>query len=155
MEKEHGSYLADYNKAKEDYQNTLASASDQAVSAEERDKRKSLAEDKLKRVRDAQTAVAEFERRANETFAELRSRMKGRVLAEVRSAVDAKAKSGGFALVLDTGESSDPNNTPVVLYTNHENDLTQAVINQLNADAPSKASQPEDAPKGKPEGKKR
>src|SRR5258708_40368901 len=48
MQKEQKSMLDDWKKAKEDYQNLLTSANDIAVSAEERDKRKKTAEDKLK-----------------------------------------------------------------------------------------------------------
>jgi hypothetical protein len=77
------------------------------------------------------------------------------VLAEVRAVVEAKAKTGGFALVLDIGESADPNNTPAVLFTNHENDLTQAVIDGLNAGAPPKAAKGEESPPQKKEGKKK
>src|ERR1041385_1389147 len=47
MEKEHKGFLDDWNKAKADYQKLLESANDQAVSAEERDKRKKNAEKKL------------------------------------------------------------------------------------------------------------
>jgi hypothetical protein len=34
------------------------------------------------------------------------------------------------------------NNTPVVLFTNGESDLTQAVLDQLNAAAPVETSKP-------------
>ena len=47
MEKEHKNMLDDWKKAKEDYQGLLAGANDQAVSSEEREKRKKAAEEKL------------------------------------------------------------------------------------------------------------
>src|SRR6516225_1514936 len=47
MEKEDRNMVDDYKKVKDDYQSLLSSANDQAVSAEERDKRKTSAEDKL------------------------------------------------------------------------------------------------------------
>src|SRR5712671_741504 len=43
MEKEDRNMVDDYKKVKEDYQSLLATANDQAVSAEERDKRKTSA----------------------------------------------------------------------------------------------------------------
>src|SRR6266704_5993494 len=52
MEKEHKNMLDDWKKAKEDYQSLLGSANDQAVSTDERDKRKKLAEDKFKQIKD-------------------------------------------------------------------------------------------------------
>src|SRR5215467_14673696 len=48
MEKEHKNMLDDWKKAKEDYQGMLAGANDQAVSSDEREKRKRSAEEKLK-----------------------------------------------------------------------------------------------------------
>src|SRR5689334_5756638 len=62
MEKEDRNMVDDYKKAKDDYQSLLASANDQAVSAEERDKRKTAAEEKLRRMKEMEETIAQYER---------------------------------------------------------------------------------------------
>src|ERR1041385_101163 len=57
MEKEDKNMLDDYKKLKDDYQNLLNSANDQAISLEERDKRKQLAEAKLKQMKDLEETI--------------------------------------------------------------------------------------------------
>ena len=52
MEKSHKEMLDEWKKAKEDYQKLLEDANNQAVSAEQRDKRKKAAEDKIKELHD-------------------------------------------------------------------------------------------------------
>ena len=44
---------------------------------------------------------------------------------------------------IDTAAES-ANNTPVVLYSNNENDMTEAVLSQLNAGAPADAPKAQD-----------
>jgi len=61
--------------------------------------------------------------------------MRDNILAEVRKVVESKAKSMGSSMVIDVGAET-PNATPIVLYTNGENDITAAVLEQLNANAP-------------------
>src|SRR6476646_11443698 len=52
IEKEDRNMVDDYKKAKEEYQSLLTSANDQAVSSDERDKRKNAAEEKLRRMKE-------------------------------------------------------------------------------------------------------
>ncbi len=143
MEKEHKSMLDDYKKAKEDYQTLLTEANNQTLSLEERDKRKKSAEDKFKQIKETEDSIAQYERQARTTLDEQRKRMRDSIVDEIRTTVSGKAKAAGYALVLDTVADS-ANNTPIVLYSNNENDLTTAVLTQLNAGAPA------DAPKTDP-----
>ena len=135
MEKEHKNMLEDWKKAKEDYQGLLNSANDQAVSSEERDKRKRSAEDKLKFIKETEETITQYERQARATLDEQRKRMRDNILGEIRNVLNAKAKSSNFSMVLDTASES-ANNTPIVLFTNNENDMTETVLSQLNAGAP-------------------
>ena len=64
--------------------------------------------------------------------------MRDSILEEIRTTVNGKAKAAGYALVFDTAAES-ANNTPIVLYSNNENDITEAVLSQLNAGAPADA----------------
>jgi outer membrane protein len=135
IEKEHKSMIEDFKKAKEEYQTLLTEANNQTLSLDEREKRKKSAEDKLKQLKDSEDAITQYERQARTTLDEQKKRMRDSILEEIRTTVNGKAKSAGYALVLDTAAES-ANNTPMVLYSNNENDLTEAVLSQLNSGAP-------------------
>jgi outer membrane protein len=136
MDKDFKTMVADYDKAKEDYQKLVASAADQAVSSDERAKRKQAAEDKLKSIKDTEDSLTEYRRTATAKLDEQKRRMRDNILGEIRNVLNAKAKAASYTLVIDTAAES-ANGTPVVLYTDNSNDLTDAVLEQLNAAAPS------------------
>jgi len=152
MEKSHKEMLDEWKKAKEDYQKLLEDANNQAVSAEQRDKRKKAAEDKLKDIRTAEDSITQFERQASATIGEQKSRMRKNILDEIKLAISSKARAGGYALVLDSGaetyvaDPAGPYYTPALLYTSDENDLTTAVIAQLNAGAPIETPESDQKP---------
>lgn len=123
-----------WNKAKEEYQKLAAAASDQAVSADERDKRKRDAEGKLKDMKDIESNAAQFQRQAGAILQEEKSRKTKNLLDEIKLAVAGRAKAGGYTLVLDSDS---------VLFTSGESDITDAVLTQLNASAPPELSKPE------------
>src|SRR5262245_21198539 len=68
MEKEHKGLLEDWKKKKEEYQKLLSDANDQAVSSEERARRKKSAEEKLKDIKDMEDTIQSFERQARTTL---------------------------------------------------------------------------------------
>jgi len=139
MEKEHKNMLEDWKKAKEDYNGLLSGANDQAVSQAERDKRKKSAEDKLKYLKETEDSILQYEKQARATLDDQKQRMRNNILGEIRTILNAKAKTSGFTLVIDTASES-ANNTPIVLFNANENDLTDAILAQLNASAPSDAA---------------
>lgn len=128
----------DIKKGEDEYRKLSDDANDQAVSAEERDKRKKAAETKLKSISELKERAREFDRNASANLNEQAQRMSERIDERIRAVVSARAKSAGFALVLDTAARS-ADNRPVVVYNNGENDITDGVIEQLNADAPPDA----------------
>lgn len=145
---------AKWQKVKEEYQKLLTDASDPVVSAEEKDKRKKAAEDKFKEMKDDTDNIEQFERTAEATRRAQLQRTHDNILSEIRTVIAAKAKAGGFALVLDT---SDPiyvadvtQLTPTVLYSSGENDFTDAVLAQLNAGAPVTIPKPNGKTNGPP-----
>src|SRR5204862_4514246 len=83
MEKEHKNMLEDWKKAKEDYQGLLAGANDQAVSSDERDKRKKSAEEKLKYIKDTEDTIIQYEKQARSTLDDQRRRMRDNILSEI------------------------------------------------------------------------
>ncbi|MGO8678681.1 MAG: OmpH family outer membrane protein [Limisphaerales bacterium] len=156
-EKEHATMVEDYRKLTQDYKTTLGTANDQAVSAQERDNRKKLAEDKLKQLKKAEEALVEYERSAQSTYQDQIARVHDKVIDEIRSVLDAKARAAGYNLVFDLAAVGG-NGIPVILFHNDtEHDLTQTVLEQLNATAPPEApktqnpqKQPEKNEKKKP-----
>jgi len=146
-EKEHKDMLDSYTKAKADYQTLLADANNQAISNEERDKRKKVAEDKLKELKDDEDSISQFERSARARLDERRQRMRNNIVEEIRKVLNSKAKTAGYSLLLDSSAEG-ASGTPVLLYSNNEEDITDSVLQQLNAAAPPelpKTSEPSDS----------
>jgi len=136
MEKEFKNMGTDFNKAKDEYQRDLAAANDQAVSQDERDRRKRSAEDKLKYLRDQEDTMRQYRAQATATLDEQGRRMRENILGEIRTLVNTKAKNAGYAMVVDTSAES-AKGTPIVLFTNGENDITETIVSQLNSTAPA------------------
>jgi outer membrane protein len=162
IEKDHKNMLDDWKKAKDEYQALLSEANNQTLSFEEREKRKKSAEDKLKQIKDSEDGIAQYERQARTTLDEQRKRMRDSIVEEIRAAVNSKAKSAGFALVIDAGAESGNGNpaagtpgTPVFLYVNNENDITDAVLSQLNAGAPAETPKTEEKTADKKDDRKK
>lgn len=125
----------------EDYRRISDEANDPLISAEERDKRKLAAEARLKAISEMKERAREFDRNASANLNEQAQRMSERIDERIRAVVAARAKTAGYSLVLDTAALS-KDNRPVVVYTNGENDITDGVLQQLNADAPPEGAKP-------------
>jgi len=152
FEKAEKEKAATYNKAKDDYQKLYDSMSDPAVSAQERDKRKKALDDKVRDIKDQEQAIGEFERYWQTQLQEQFKRAHDGIVTDIRTAVSAKSKADGYALVIDTAAQS-VNGTPVILYSvPGDNDITDAVIKQLNAGAPVDITST-DKPAAKPDDK--
>jgi len=145
MEKDIKAMLAEYDKTNSVYQTLLGDANNSALSAEERDKRKKSAEQAFKQLKELEDAIRKYQRTAESNLDEQRTRLIDNIVAEIRTVVTAKAKSAGDALVFDTSATSF-NRTPVVLYSNNENDLTDAILTQLNLGAPADVPKTEEKP---------
>ncbi len=135
----------DYQKAQEDYKKLVDSSNDQAVSADERDKRKKTSETKLIELQEIDKSIVQFRRQTQGTLDEQKRRMRDNILKEIREVINTKAKSAGFTLVLDTAAES-VNQTPVLMYTNGENDVSDEILTTLNANAPVGALDAKDKP---------
>jgi Skp family chaperone for outer membrane proteins len=117
-------------KANADYKQTLDQANDSAISADEREKRKSSAQDKAKDVNSKQVAFEQYQRQAETQLADKSQRMISNLVKEIQDAAAAKAKAGGYSLVINSA------NTEMFIYTSADTDITPAVLAQLNAGAP-------------------
>jgi Skp family chaperone for outer membrane proteins len=154
IEKDHKTMIEDWKKAKDDYQALLTEANNQTLSLDEREKRKKSAEDKFKQIKDSEDAIAQYERQARTTLDEQRKRMRDKIVEEIRATLKGKAASAGYAIVFDTAAEG-ANGTPMVLYSNTENDLTDSVLSQLNAGAPAETAKAEEKPAASKDEKKK
>jgi len=136
LEKTAKGMLDDYRKANEEYKGLVEAASDSAISADEKQKRRKSAEDKLLEIRNLEQQVQQYQRQSEATLLEKRKRMRDQILREIRETVVAKSKAAGFTFVIDVAADS-VNQTPIVLYSNGENDMTEELLKQLNANEPA------------------
>jgi outer membrane protein len=132
-----------YQKANEEYKKLIESAGDQAMSADEREKRKKQAEVKLSDIQGLESQIRQFQNTARSTLIEEQRRLRDTILEQIRNVIIAKAKKASYSLVLDTAAQS-KNETLVVLYSNGENDMTEDVLKELNKDAPAEFLKPSD-----------
>jgi outer membrane protein len=121
-------------KAQDDYKKLDADARDQAVSVEEREKRKKAAVEKLKDIEQIKADLERYDRRTTSEWNLQYMKARDALLEEIRAVVNAKAKTGGFALVIDASAQT-PDRTPIVLYSTAD-DITESVVSQINANAP-------------------
>jgi outer membrane protein len=135
MDKDYTTMAQDLKKKNEQYEQLLESASDPAVSDQERQRRKDSAGDLLKQLQDNKAAIDQYERQAQMTLTDQKQRMRDNILDEIKKVVAAQAKSGGYTLVLDSAAQT-VNGTPSIVFTTGEGDLTTDVLKQLNAAAP-------------------
>jgi outer membrane protein len=148
LAKESKAYMEQYQKASEEYKKLLDEANNQAVSQDEREKRKKAAEGKLVEIKELETTIRQFENTARTTLEEKKRQMREKILGAIRDIINAKAKAAGYAMVIDTAAES-VNQTPVVMYNNGDNDITAAVLKELNASAPILPKSEEPPKKGK------
>ena len=135
LDQEYAKMAQKLKKGSDDYQTMLESANDQAVSQDERDKRKQAADDELRQLQDLKATTDQFQRQAQITISDQRQRMRDSILDEIKKAISDKAKTGGDTIVLDTAAET-VNGTPAILFTTGDNDLTDDVLKQLNSTAP-------------------
>jgi len=143
LDKELKALTDQYQKTTDDYKKALDNANNQAVSADERDKSKKTAETKFLEIKELEQSIEQFRRQAAATLGEQERRMRDNILGEIRNVINGKAKAGSFSLVLDVAAET-INKTPAVLYSNGENDISDAVLKDLNAAAPPDALKADD-----------
>jgi len=135
LKKDNAALIEEHTKAVDDYKKALDEANNQAVSADEREKRKKEAEGKLIRINDLRQTIDQFERTAKGNIDEKLRQSREKIVKEIKEVIATKCKSNGMSMVFDSGTSE--GRLPMVLYTNGTNDLTDEILTQLNANAPS------------------
>jgi outer membrane protein len=127
--------IEDYRKANEDYKKLIDQSNDQVLATEERERRKKTAETKLMELQEIEKSVKQFEAQARTSLGEMEKRMRDKIVGEIRDVVNNLARSGGYSIVFDVAAVT-AYQTPIILFNNGENDLTEAVIKEINAAAP-------------------
>jgi len=131
-------------KAQADYKKLLEQANDTAISADEREKRRQAATDKVKEMNSSKLALEQFQRQAESQLADQSQRMSANIVSEIQKVVAEKAKAAGYTLVLNT------TTVEVVVYSDSTVDISDAVLAQLNAGAPIDVTKPLATPAGTP-----
>jgi outer membrane protein len=126
----------DLEKAQTDYKTLLDQSNDQAISADERAKRKDLATAKAKEIANSKIALEQFQRQAEAQLQDQSQRMSGNLVTEIQGAVADKAKAGGYTMVFNAAALE------VVVYADSKVDITDSVVSQLNAGAPIDLTKP-------------
>jgi outer membrane protein len=135
VQKDRKDMVDKYKNLEADWKKLIDRANDQAISSDERDKAKLQGEKKLVELRETEQAVNDYDRVAQQKLFEKKKLKWDAIVAEIRQVVNAKSKSAGYSLVLDVSGDT-MNNTPMVLYTDGQNDVTDMILKELNATAP-------------------
>lgn len=149
LDKKRKDMITDAQKAEADYKKLVESASDSAVSLEERDKRKSAAAGKLRELQEIEQSVGQFDRSARAQLAEQQRNLRDKIVGEIREILNKKAKAAGYSAVLDSAAESTAG-TPIILFNGALPELTDEILTQLNATAPAGALQVPVAPSPSP-----
>ena len=123
-------------KTQNEYKQLLDQATDQAISPDEREKRKQSAGDKAKEMSNSKIALDQFQRQAEAQLADQKQRMSGNITTEIRKVVADQAKATGATVVLNA------NITDIIVFTDPSTDITENVLKQLNAGAPIDVTKP-------------
>jgi len=134
IQKEGKAHLEAHQRAVDEYKKALDDANNQAVSADERDKRKQAAETKLLEIKELEQIVQQYERTAQGQITEQRRQAHEKIMNDIRTIASNKAKELGYTLVLNS--DADSAQTPIVVYTSGTDDITTTVLTQLNSTAP-------------------
>ena len=109
-----------FQKGKEELQKFQATPTDPAAVA------------KIKELKEMEQGILQFEAKARADADEESRKLRGELLAEMRKVIDAKAKAGNYAIVVNiSGENAV--GIPNVLYSTEEDDITKDVLTELNA----------------------
>lgn len=133
-EKERRKMQEDFEKLNAEFRELDRSSRDPAVSEEEQRKRRDAANSKLLEIREIERSVRDYDTNFRTQITDQIQRLRENIFRDIREVVEAKARVAGYNLVLNT--AAEQNQVPVIMFTSGLPDLTQEVLNELNAKAP-------------------
>jgi outer membrane protein len=134
MEKDLKGMEEELKKMDASYTQLLEAASDPAISPEEKEKRRKQAEDKRQDFLKKREEAATYQKNAELQLGEKKNNVDKRLLTEIRNIIAARAKTGGFTLVLNAGADV------AVMYASPDYDITDQVISDLNVTKPARST---------------
>src|SRR5882762_7053385 len=102
LEKDRKAMIDEHQKSMDDYKKALDEANNQAVSADEREKRKKEAEGKMIKINDLRGTIDQFERTAKGNIEEKLRQSRDKILKEIKEIIATKCKSTGMTMVFDS-----------------------------------------------------
>ena len=145
VQKDEKGMMDDLKTANTDYEQLLGEANDQALSSDERSQKSQAADAKYKDIQDEKAALEQYDHTAVANLQEQRQRMRDKIVADIQAAVTTVAKAGGYTMIFDVSAQSMAN-TPELVYSSSDIDLTDTVLKQLNAGAPIDTTTPDVSP---------
>ena len=124
--------IGQYQELNKAYGSLREGAADPGISSAEKDKRSKEADAKLVEIRTLEADINDYDKTTASQIRETQERMKKNIIREIRDKIAQIAKSKSISLVLDTAAEA-RTETPIILYTDQSNDLTDQVLTALNA----------------------
>ena len=124
--------IQQYQAINEEYRKMRESADEGALSTAERQKRGKEADAKLVEVRGLEKDITDYDNTTRSQIAETQARMKKNIVRDIREKIAQIAKKDGLSMVVDTAAVA-KTETPIILYNDGSNDLTDKVLSLLNA----------------------
>lgn len=124
--------IQQYQAVNEEYRKLRESASEGAISKSEREKRGKEADAKLIEVRGLEKDITDYDNTTRSQIAETQARMKKNIVRDIREKIAQIAKKDGLSMVIDTAAEA-RTETPIILFSDGSNDLTDKVLTLLNA----------------------
>lgn len=134
--------VAKFNKERDAYRKLAEEFNDAANNKELQDKLRPKLQQTADDLRILENDVNTRLQQERDRVARNQDTAKSQVLQEIRATVAQKAKAAGYDFVFDTSGNS-ANSAPTLLFHNERNDLTDAVLSQLNANAPTPTEETE------------
>lgn len=116
-------------------------AQDMALSEEVRKQRRTEAEEKLVEMREKENEVRAFTEERRRELESTSRRLREGIVIEITKVLNEIAKQKDFVAVFDSSGNSF-NQVPVILYRRPALDITDAVLEKLNAAAPAEVTEP-------------
>ena len=130
-------FEADLKVIKEEYIGVIKKLQDPSATEEEKAKNAELAKQLNEKGKKQETDMAQFKADGLRTLDSEKNRLRAKIIGEITEVVSKRAQSEGYTLVLNTAYNEDDPKRPVI-FTSGKNDITQEVLDILNADADKK-----------------
>ena len=109
-------------------------ARDKSLSDAERDKKRTAAEEKFDKFREAEAKLAEFDNTYKKQFGEQMKKSQQQLVGEIREVIEAYVKEHGIRIAFDSSGKT-LNNVESVVYYDPALDLTEPILAILNKNA--------------------